>query len=115
MVELHTGLFANLFAMLHTNLPHSNHSIKELELPRYELSSRLEKSPEDIKEAAAHAKKLGLEVAAGHGLNYHNVHEMMKIEEIVELNIGQSIIARSVFTGLKDAITEMKRLTTRDV
>jgi len=115
MVELHTGLFANLFAMLNSNLPHSNHSVKELELPRYELSNRLEKSLEDIKNAARQANKLGLEVAAGHGLNYHNVHEMMKIEEIVELNIGQSIIARSVFTGLSDAIKEMKRLTTRDV
>jgi pyridoxine 5-phosphate synthase len=115
MVELHTGLFANLFAMLHSNLSYSNHSIKELELPRYELSNRLEKSLEDIKIAAKHANKLGLEVAAGHGLNYHNVHEMVKIEEIIELNIGQSIIARSVFTGLKDAIKEMKRLTTRDV
>ena len=113
MVELHTGLFANLFAMLHSNLPHSNHTIKELELPRYELSNRLEKSLEDIKNAAKHANKIGLEVAAGHGLNYHNVYEMMKIEEIVELNIGQSIIARSVFVGLKDAIREMKRLTTR--
>jgi pyridoxine 5-phosphate synthase len=113
MVELHTGLFANLFAMLNSNLPHSNHSVKELEFPRYELSDRLENSIEEIKLSAQHAKKIGLEVAAGHGLNYHNVHEMMKIEEIVELNIGQSIIARSVFTGLKEAVREMKRLTTR--
>lgn len=111
MVELHTGTFANLFAMLNSNLPHSNHSVKEYELPRYELSTRLEKSIEDIKTSAIHAHKLGLEVAAGHGLNYHNVHEMMKIEEIIELNIGQSIIARSVFTGLADAIKEMRRLT----
>ena len=114
MVELHTGLFANLFAMLNSNLPHSNHSVKELDFPRYELSDRLEKSLEDIKNAASHANKIGLEVAAGHGLNYHNVHEMMKIEEIIELNIGQSIIARSVFTGLADAVKEMKRLTTRN-
>ena len=113
MVELHTGRFANLFAMLHSNLPHSNHSIKEFELPRYELTERLEKSLEDIKNAAKHANKLDLEVAAGHGLNYHNVHEMMKIEEIIELNIGQSIIARSVFSGLADAVKEMKKLTTR--
>ena len=113
MVELHTGRFANLFAMLHSNLPHSNHSIKEFELPRYELTERLEKSLEDIKNAAKHANKLGLEVAAGHGLNYHNVHEMMKIQEIIELNIGQSIIARSVFSGLADAVKEMKKLTTR--
>lgn len=113
MVELHTGLFANLWAMLHSNISHSNHSIKELELPRYEMSERLEKSLLDIKVAAVHAQKIGLEVAAGHGLNYHNVHEMMKIEEIVELNIGQSIIARSVFSGLSDAVKEMKKLTTR--
>jgi pyridoxine 5-phosphate synthase len=113
MVELHTGTFANLFNMLNSSLPHSNHSVKELELPRYRLSELLEESIEQIKISAVHANKLALEVAAGHGLNYHNVHEMMKIEEIVELNIGQSIIARSVFTGLKDAIKEMKKLTTR--
>jgi pyridoxine 5-phosphate synthase len=113
MVELHTGTFANLFAMLNSALPYSNHSVKELQLPRYELSERLESALEEIKNAAAHANKIGLEVAAGHGLNYHNVHEMMKIQEIVELNIGQSIIARSVFSGLADAVKEMKRLTTR--
>ncbi len=113
MVELHTGSFANIFAMLNSSLSHSNHSIKELELPRYELQSRLEKSVEDIKNAARHAKKIGLEVAAGHGLNYHNVSYMMDIVEITELNIGQSIIARSVFSGLADAVKEMKRLTTR--
>ena len=113
MVELHTGTFANLFNMLNSALPHSNHSVKELELPRYKLSTLLEESIEQIKLSARHANKLGLEVAAGHGLNYHNVHEMVKIEEIIELNIGQSIIARSVFTGLKDAVKEMKRLTSR--
>jgi len=113
MVELHTGTFSNLFNMLNSALPHSNHSVKELELPRYKLSTLLEESIEQIKLSAKHANKLGLEVAAGHGLNYHNVHEMMKIEEIIELNIGQSIIARSVFTGLKDAVKEMKRLTSR--
>ena len=113
MVELHTGTFANLFAMLHSNLSHSNHSVKEFELPRYELSDRLEAYLEAIKLSAKHANSIGLEVAAGHGLNFHNVHEMMKIKEIMELNIGQSIIARSVFSGLADAIKEMKRLTSR--
>ncbi|MCF6172249.1 MAG: pyridoxine 5'-phosphate synthase, partial [Campylobacteraceae bacterium] len=73
MVELHTGSFANIFAMLNSNLSYSNHSIKELELPRYELQNKLEESLENISNAAIHAKKLGLEVAAGHGLNYHNV------------------------------------------
>ncbi len=113
MVELHTGTFANLYNMLNSALPYSNHSVKEFELPRYELSDRLETALQDIKNAAIHANKIGLEVAAGHGLNYHNVHEMMKIEEIIELNIGQSIIARSVFSGLADAVKEMKKLTTR--
>jgi len=113
MVELHTGSFANIFAMLNSSLSHSNHSIKELELPRYELQSRLEKSIEDIVASAKHAEYLGLEVAAGHGLNYNNVSYMMSINEITELNIGQSIVAKSVFSGLADAIKEMKRLTTR--
>lgn len=113
MVELHTGTFANLFAMLYGNLSHSNHSIKELELPRKLLEERFLQSIEDIKIAASHAKSLGLEVAAGHGLNYQNVHHMMSIPEIVELNIGQSIVARSIFSGLADAIKEMKRLTSR--
>jgi pyridoxine 5-phosphate synthase len=54
--------------------------------------------------------KFGLKVAAGHGLNYQNVNLITDIKEIEELNIGQSIIARSVFTGLKDAILEMKEL-----
>lgn len=113
MVELHTGTFANIFAMLNSSLSYSNHSIKELELPRHELAIKLEKSIDAITQAAKHAKKLGLEVAAGHGLNYHNVSYMMKINEITELNIGQSIIARSVFSGLSDAVKEMKKLTIR--
>ncbi|WP_193112025.1 pyridoxine 5'-phosphate synthase [Sulfurimonas paralvinellae] len=113
MVELHTGLYSNLFAMLHSNLPYSNHAVTELDLPRNELEVRLEKSLNEIKTAALHAKKIGLEVAAGHGLNYHNVSEIMNIDAITELNIGQSIIARSVFTGLGDAVKEMKKLTSR--
>ena len=113
MVELHTGLYSNIFAMLHSNLSYSNHSVKELELPRKELEIQLEKSIQDIATAALHAKKIGLEVAAGHGLNYHNVDAIMQIDAITELNIGQSIIARSVFSGLAAAVQEMKRLTTR--
>ncbi len=113
MVELHTGHFANLFAMLNSALPHSNHSVKELELSRAELSKELDNEIEKIKAAAKLANQLGLEVAAGHGLNYHNVDHMVNIPEIIELNIGQSIIARSVFTGLDKAVQEMKRLTNR--
>ena len=113
MVELHTGHFANLFAMLNSSLPYSNHSIKDLELSREKLEKELAHEIEKINASAKYATELGLEVAAGHGLNYHNVHEMVKIPEVVELNIGQSIIARSVFTGLESAVKEMKKLTTR--
>ncbi|WP_428738727.1 pyridoxine 5'-phosphate synthase [Sulfurimonas sp.] len=113
MVELHTGHFANLFAMLNSSLPYSNHSIKDLELSRQTLEQELANEIEKIKTAAKHAVGLGLEVAAGHGLNYHNVYKMVKISEIIELNIGQSIVARSVFTGLQSAVKEMKKLTTR--
>ncbi|QOP41091.1 pyridoxine 5'-phosphate synthase [Sulfurimonas marina] len=113
MVELHTGHFANLFAMLNSSLPYSNHSVKELELSRAELTQQLQVAIDELKDAAIAAVELGLEVAAGHGLNYHNVHEMVAIKEITELNIGQSIIARSVFSGLDNAVKEMKRLTQR--
>ena len=113
MVELHTGTFANIYAMLYSSLSYSNHSISELKLSRNELAVKFEKSLEAITNAAKHAKSIGLEVAAGHGLNYHNVSHIMKIDEISELNIGQSIIAKSVFCGLADAIKEMKKLTSR--
>ncbi len=59
------------------------------------------------------AKELGLCVAAGHGLNMQNVKEIVEIETIEELNIGQSIIARSVYTGLEQAILDMKALLIR--
>jgi pyridoxine 5-phosphate synthase len=109
-IELHTGTFANVYAMLHSNLQNSQHSIKELELPRKELKTLLDESIEKIKNSSKHATKLNLKVAAGHGLNYQNVSLITVIKEIKELNIGQSIVARSVFTGLKDAIIEMKDL-----
>lgn len=112
-VELHTGTYANLYAMRHSALPHSHHAIEELRLSRKELDERLEKAYGDIVDAANHARSLGLKVAAGHGLNYQNVSAIVHIETIEELNIGQSIIARSVFTGLATAIQDMKILCHR--
>lgn len=109
-IELHTGTFANVYAMLNSNLANTHHSIKELELSRDELKEKLQKSRWEIKKTAKYAQELGLKVAAGHGLNYQNVNMISSIKAIEELNIGQSIIARSVFTGLKDAIIEMKEL-----
>ena len=113
MVELHTGHYANVYAMLHTSLPHTHHAIPELHLPRPRLEQMLDDAIEAIQTAAEHARRLGLEVAAGHGLNYHNVKAVAAIEAITELNIGQSIIARSVFSGLADAVREMKALCSR--
>lgn len=109
-IELHTGTFANIYAMLNSGLNKTHHSIKELELSREELSQKLSQSTKEIKASSKLARQIGLKVAAGHGLNYQNVNYMTNIKEIQELNIGQSIIARSVFTGLKDAILEMKEL-----
>jgi pyridoxine 5-phosphate synthase len=60
--------------------------------------------------AAAHARKLGLIVHAGHGLHYGNVQPIAEIADIAELNIGHSIIARAVFDGIGAAVREMKRL-----
>lgn len=107
MVELHTGLFANIFAMLNSSLRASHHSLKELDLPRGKLALKLEDTIAEIAKAAKEAKRLGLEVAAGHGLNYANVHLIKNIKEIEELNIGQSIVARSIFCGLDRAIKDM--------
>ena len=63
-----------------------------------------------IKQAARFAKTLDFFVAAGHGLDYENVKEIVKIKEIEELNIGHSIICRSVFLGLVAAVEEMLKL-----
>lgn len=60
-----------------------------------------------IREAAVHAKSLGLIVAAGHGLTYRNVHALAAIPEITEFNIGHNIISRAVFVGLDQAVSEM--------
>ena len=109
-IELHTGSYANIFAMLHSNLPHSHHAIEALALPRHTLRTKLTESVETIIGAADHAATLGLKVAAGHGLNYQNVKTIADIGTIEELNIGQSIIARSVFTGLEEAVREMRHL-----
>jgi len=63
-----------------------------------------------IVEAARAAAKLGLRVAAGHGLDYWNVQPIARIEEITELNIGYAIICRAVLTGLERAVRDMKDL-----
>ena len=61
-----------------------------------------------IREAAAFADGLGITVNAGHGLTVQNVGAIAQIPQIVELNIGHSIIAQAIFLGLPDAIRQMK-------
>ncbi|MCX5677611.1 MAG: pyridoxine 5'-phosphate synthase [Candidatus Omnitrophica bacterium] len=60
-----------------------------------------------LKRAVAYASEKGLKVNAGHGLNYKNVKTVAKIKGINELNIGHSIVARAVFTGIARAVKDM--------
>ena len=86
-VEIHTGKYSD--------------AINEIER-KEELRS--------IEEATRAAKALGLKVNAGHGLDYRNVGAVAKIKDIVELNIGHAIVARSIFVGFQEAVREMKEL-----
>jgi pyridoxine 5-phosphate synthase len=54
------------------------------------------------------AKELGLTVNAGHGINYVNIAEVRTLPHLHELNIGHSIISRALFTGITEAVREMK-------
>jgi len=109
MIELHTGKYANLHLALNTNINKTPFKIFD-NLDRKTLKKELELELKLLNDATILGNELGLEVAAGHGLNYQNVQEIASIEGIVELNIGHSIIANSVFLGLKEAIIKMKRL-----
>ena len=86
-IEIHTGVFANAI-------------IEE------EQFDELER----IRGAAKHARKLGLGVNAGHGLNYQNIKIFRELEDIDEVSIGHAIIARAVIVGIDDAVKEMIRL-----
>jgi pyridoxine 5-phosphate synthase len=86
VVELHTGAYAD-----------SNGSLQATEFQRLVAGAKL-------------ASSLGLEVHAGHGLNYHNVLPVAAIPEIVELNIGHAIVARAVFDGMVAAVRDMRAL-----
>ena len=66
-----------------------------------------------ITEAVRYGNEIGLQVNAGHGLDYHNVKAIAQIEGIVEFNIGHAIVARAIFSGLHAAVADMKRLIQR--
>ena len=87
VVELHTGRYADALSVQE----------QKQELLR-------------IRRAAEYAHQAGLQVNAGHGLNMHNVEAICRIEQIVELNIGHAIIAQALFSGLDQAIRDMKRV-----
>ncbi len=87
VIEIHTGHYADL----------TDASEQQQELQRIIAAVEL-------------GEQLGLHVNAGHGLNYQNIAPIAAIPQIKELNIGHAIIARALFTGLQDAVKEMKRL-----
>lgn len=63
-----------------------------------------------IATAVSHGRQLGLQVNAGHGLDYHNVKAVAAIDGILEFNIGHAIVSRAIFSGLQQAVADMKRL-----
>lgn len=65
---------------------------------------------EEVIAAASLARRLELEVHGGHGLNRENVRSIARIPEIVELNIGHSIVARAIMVGMEQAVREMKEI-----
>ena len=85
-IEIHTGKYAD-----------SNYNEKKIELQR-------------IYDAGKFANELGLIVNAGHGLDYKNIIPILMMKELHEVNIGHSIIARSIFTGIENAVREMKNI-----
>jgi pyridoxine 5-phosphate synthase len=85
VVELHTGAYANAY---HT-------PGRAMEFER-------------LRAGAALAHSLGLKVNAGHGINYVNIAEVRTLPHLNELNIGHSIISRALFTGIEEAVREMK-------
>jgi pyridoxine 5-phosphate synthase len=87
VIELHTGRYADA-----------------------ETPGEMQHELNIIINAVEYAAKLGLQVNAGHGLNYHNVGAIAEISDIVELNIGHAIVARAMFTGFQSAVREMKQL-----
>jgi pyridoxine 5-phosphate synthase len=82
----------------------------ELHTGRYAHSWRRDDtSLEELRRAARHAADMGLSVHAGHGLTYANVGPVAAIAEIEELNIGHSVISRSIMVGMTAAVSEMRR------
>jgi pyridoxine 5-phosphate synthase len=85
----------------------------EIHTGHYADASAIEQRTQELQRitrAVTRGKELGLQVNAGHGLNYQNVAAIAALCEVSELNIGHAIIARALFGGLGEAVREMKRL-----
>ncbi len=82
----------------------------ELHTGEYANATNPAEPLERLQQAARHAKASGLAVHAGHGLTYVNVQPVAAIEEVEELNIGHSIVSRSVTVGIQQAVSEMRSL-----
>ncbi len=111
------GIPVSLFIEPDLNQVKAAHKVSadyvELHTGRYANARRMKEEHaevEAITQAAKLAYKLGIGVNAGHGLSYRNVKRLTQIPEIVEYNIGHSIIARAVLVGLEQAVREMKQL-----
>jgi pyridoxine 5-phosphate synthase len=91
-IELHTGQFAEEFVRSEIKNPKS-----EIELQRLIDGAKL-------------AHSLGLQVNAGHGLNYENLSALHRVPHLVELNIGHSIVSRAVTVGMAAAVRDMLAL-----
>ena len=87
-VELHTGKFCNLF----------------------NKGKNTRSSFLSLKKSTFYAKKLGLEIHAGHGLNYKSAYRIAKIKNISEFNIGHFLISESIFVGIKNSIKKFKKI-----
>jgi len=83
VVELHTGSYADA------------------------VGERVDEEYKRIVSAAEHGDALGLHINAGHGLHYENVQPVVRIPQLIELNIGHSIVAQALFTGLDVAVRDM--------
>jgi pyridoxine 5-phosphate synthase len=91
-IELHTGAFANAYYG-----PEG-----EAEAKRLEAAAKL-------------GQRLGLVVNMGHGINYTNIERVRGIPGIYEMNIGHSIVSRALFTGIREAVREMKARMNEDL
>jgi pyridoxine 5-phosphate synthase len=85
LVELHTGAYANAY-----------------------FGPKRQKEFQRLRLGCVRAHELGLTVNAGHGINYVNIAEVRTLPHLHELNIGHSIISRALFTGIEEAVREMK-------